>query len=375
MSRVGWDVRCTLECVESGETYEFDVALSYSGEDRPYVSKVANHLRTNDVRVFYDEFFTSRLWGRDLYTFLDTVYREKSRFTVVFISQNYVAKPWPSHERQSAQARALNELGPYLLPVRFDDSILPGLRPTVAYVDATKVTPEQLAQMILDKLSDVPGSTLPEAVISSVPRTSDEQRELLAQRPFAWEYLLYASVLLERRTAIEEKWRDNEIRYARKTGNVMDDGTAIRYLSAATQQASLISSGITRVLDSDAQTAAFGAPGEPGDPERIEHLATRLIGVYEEFLDWARDLRSITVDAELRQAFELAARLADRPARQIREFVDSFVASVEKFSGQIQGNETIVIRMTLTLDIDQDVLSACMKELSRAERKIRRKSH
>ena len=116
----------------SGETYEFDVALSYAGEERSYVHEVADYLRANSVRVFYDEFFTSKLWGQDLYTFLDAIYREKSRFTVVFISRSYVAKTWPSHERQSAQARALTELGPYLLPVRFDDSILPGLRPTVS---------------------------------------------------------------------------------------------------------------------------------------------------------------------------------------------------------------------------------------------------
>lgn len=357
--------------MESEETYEFDVALSYAGEERSYVHEVADYLQANGVRVFYDEFFTSELWGQDLYTFLDTIYREKSRFTVIFISRSYVTKKWPSHERQSAQARALSELGPYLLPVRFDDSILPGLRPTVSYIEATKVTPTQLAQMILDKLKDVPGSVSPEPMITVVPRTSDERRKLLAQRPFAWEYLLYASVLLERRAAIEDKWRDNEIRYARKTGTVMDDATAIRYLSAATQQVGLIASGITRVFDSDAQVAAFGDPESPADPERIEHLAVRLIGVYEEFLDWARDLRSISVSGELQEVFELAARIADRPARRIREFVDSLVVSVEAVPGQMQDDEVREIRMTVTLDADPDVISAYRKKLKRVKRRIR----
>lgn len=92
---------------EVGRPYEFDVALSYAGENRLYVHEVANYLRAKNIRVFYDEFFTAELWGQDLYSYLDAVYRERSRFTVVFISQSYVSKPWPSHERQSAQARAL----------------------------------------------------------------------------------------------------------------------------------------------------------------------------------------------------------------------------------------------------------------------------
>ena len=197
---------------------------------------------------------------------------------------------------------------------------------------------------------DTPGSVSPEPMITVVPRTSDERRKLLTQRPFAWEYLLYASVLLERRAAIEDKWRDNEIRYARETGTVMDDATAMRYLSTATQQVGLIASGITRVLDSDAQIAAFGDLESPADPEGIEHLAVRLIGVYEEFLDWSRDLRSIAVSGELQEVFELAARMADRPARRIREFIDSLVASVEAVPGELQDDETREIRMTVALD-------------------------
>jgi hypothetical protein len=42
------------------------------------------------------------------------------------------------------------------------------------------------------------------------------------------------------------------------------------------------------VLASDVQDAAFGLPGEPGDPDRIIHLAERFVSVQEELLDKGR---------------------------------------------------------------------------------------
>lgn len=347
------------------KSYDFDVALSYAGEDRSYVHEVANHLQESGVRVFYDEFYTAELWGQDLYVYLDNIYRERARFTVVFISQSYIAKPWPSHERQSAQARALNELGPYLLPVRFDDSILPGLRPTVSYVDTSRITPDQLAQLIIDKLSDAPGTSAPAPAITGVPRTAAEQRQLLMQRPPAWEHMLFASVLLLRRAALEEKWLDNEIRYARRLGTYMDKQTAIDFLSSKATEAMMIIRGISRVLAPGALEAAFGAPGEPGDPAKIEHLAARLIDIYEEFLDWAAYIRGVSVPDELQNAFELTAQLIQGPVRQIREFVDSLVARVERIPEQLLRGESVNLEMTLKIDIDAEVLSAAMQELER----------
>lgn len=136
---------------------DYDVALSYAGQDRAYVEQIAARLRQQGIRVFYDEYAAAELWGNDLYVLLDEVYRKRARFTVVFVSRYYASKPWTRHERQSAQARALTDLGPYLLPVRLDDSELPGLRPTVGYIDARNTSVEQLVWLIEQKLSAAPG--------------------------------------------------------------------------------------------------------------------------------------------------------------------------------------------------------------------------
>ncbi len=130
----------------------YDVALSFAGEQRSYVEEVAVALHDAGVKYFYDDHEKVGLWGKDLYEHLDHVYRKASKYCVMFVSSDYAHKVWTTHERRSAQARALEENEEYVLPVRFDDTELPGLRPTVSYLDGRRLTPLELAQMIVEKL-------------------------------------------------------------------------------------------------------------------------------------------------------------------------------------------------------------------------------
>jgi hypothetical protein len=70
----------------------------------------------------------------------------------MFISTDYAKKEWTIHERRSALARAINESGDYVLPARFDDTELPGLRPTVGYLDLRQIAPQTLVEFVLKKL-------------------------------------------------------------------------------------------------------------------------------------------------------------------------------------------------------------------------------
>lgn len=134
---------------------QFDVAISCAGEDTVYIDQVADCLRSENVKVFYYKFedVQVELWGKDLYVHLDEIYRKKAKFCVMFLSKNYAAKVWTSHERRSAQARAFEENKEYILPVRFDNTEVPGIVPTVSYIDANRVSPQQLCELIKRKLN------------------------------------------------------------------------------------------------------------------------------------------------------------------------------------------------------------------------------
>lgn len=131
---------------------EFDVAFSFAGEQRPYVEKVYDILTSRGIRVFYDGGQVASLWGKDLYQYLTDIYSGRARYCVVFLSQDYARNLWTQHELKAAQARAFKESEEYLLPARFDDTSIPGLLPTVAYVDLNHLSPEEFADLVLQKL-------------------------------------------------------------------------------------------------------------------------------------------------------------------------------------------------------------------------------
>ena len=131
--------------------YDYDVTLSFAGEDREYVEAVASVLHQLGVRVFYDKYEQIDLWGKNLYEHLADVYRNRARYCVVFVSCHYAEKLWTNHERQSAQARAFENKLEYILPVRFDETEIPGMLPTTGYINAEKLEPKALGLMIAQK--------------------------------------------------------------------------------------------------------------------------------------------------------------------------------------------------------------------------------
>lgn len=133
-------------------SYEYDVALSFAGENRAYVEKVANSLKNKGIKVFYDLFEEANLWGKNLYEYLSEIYQSKARYTVLFVSSFYNKKLWTNHERVSMQARAFQESREYILPARFDNTEIPGILKTIGYINLENRTPEELAILIENKL-------------------------------------------------------------------------------------------------------------------------------------------------------------------------------------------------------------------------------
>ena len=80
--------------------YEFDVEFSFVDEQRFCVERVAEELTCREIRVFYDAYEQATQWDRDLNSYFREVFQEKCHYCVFFASQDYVAKVWPSVERQ-----------------------------------------------------------------------------------------------------------------------------------------------------------------------------------------------------------------------------------------------------------------------------------
>lgn len=131
----------------------YQIGLSFAGEQRDYVEKVATALATENITVFYDDYEKVQLWGKDLYQHLNDVYKNRCEYCLIFISEDYGKKLWTQHELKSAQTKAFTENKEYILPVKFDDTEIPGLNDTVGYLDGNSHTPEQIATLAIAKLN------------------------------------------------------------------------------------------------------------------------------------------------------------------------------------------------------------------------------
>lgn len=133
----------------------FDVALSFAGDDRTVVEKVADYLIKNNSIVFYDALFQIDLLGVDLVTTLRTIYAEKANYCAIFISQNYTRRRWPNLvERIAILDRATRNSESYLIPIVLDGgSWLEGLPSTIGFLDAKEMSAIEIADVILKKIT------------------------------------------------------------------------------------------------------------------------------------------------------------------------------------------------------------------------------
>ena len=68
---------------------KYDVALSFAAEDRQYAKTLANLLEADGYKPFYDENELANLWGKNLYDYLSSVYKDQARYCVMFLSKHY----------------------------------------------------------------------------------------------------------------------------------------------------------------------------------------------------------------------------------------------------------------------------------------------
>lgn len=142
---------------------QYEVVISFAGEDRDHAGRLAELLKRDGFDVFYDKHEEADLWGKNLYEHLTDIYSKHGKYCVMFLSKHYAEKQWPSLERKAAQARAFKEHEEYILPIRIDDTEIPGILDTVVYEDLRQKTIEEIYRILKKKLS--PGKeSLPLAV-------------------------------------------------------------------------------------------------------------------------------------------------------------------------------------------------------------------
>jgi hypothetical protein len=279
---------------------------------------------------------------------------------------------WTSHERSSAQARTLEQKGPYLLPVRLDDTEVPGLRPSTSYLDGSVRSPQEIASIFLQKINADGGVRSADSAASEellgVPLTEAERERIASLRPPCWEYLLMAGGIWQGVRAPERKNLDHDLRYAAQSARYLEDDEILAFLTEANRRIGSILYRMESVISPENQERALGAPGEPGDAVLIDHMCRRFGNSYEELLDWASSLRGVSCADRYRDLLELLARYSEPAVSQIRRFADDLVTQVSRIPAHLaeENPEKLEIIMELTLTLDDEVSELFLREAERA---------
>lgn len=328
--------------------YEFDVAPSFAEEDRDRVLRIVQRLKDLDVKVFYDEDQVVERWGLDLVEHTSVTYRRRVRYVLLFASRHYVEHRWARLQRQAAQARAVEQQSEFLLPIRIDDTDVPGLLPTIGYLDVRVHSEEVIAQAVQQKLSQHRAS-----FTTSTPITPQSVAALVREKPRGWEYLLYVTVVAQGLAELESKYWEHFLRYAPRNGTV-EHGNGIDLIRDRNVLLSeIIKVAVDTLFTAGTQEAAFGVPGTPGDPDRIVHLGELFVRTFDEILEWARGIHGTSYAQEhARVAARIQAQFADQQlqamhavAADLREVADTLVE-------RLTAGEPINLTVPLVFEVD-----------------------
>jgi hypothetical protein len=179
---------------------QYQVAISFAGEQRAYAEALARRLSTYGIAYFYDAENAVALWGKNLAEEFQQIYGKKAQFVLMLISKEYIAKEWCRHERRSAMAEALRRNGEFILPVRFDDAWPDGIPTDIHYVNGSEKTPPEISAMIAEKL----GISLFSGKASSIP--PPRSTSWVGEASFDYESFNGSYVIGDDEYAFETTW-------------------------------------------------------------------------------------------------------------------------------------------------------------------------
>lgn len=135
----------------------FQVAMSFSGEHRPYVASMVNELRKHlgPDAVFYDHDYQAQLSRPNLDVLLQDIYRNRSSLVVVFLCAEYAEKQWCGLEWRAVRDMIKFKKNDQVMFVRFDDAPVDGVFSIDGYIDARRFSPSDLSGFVLTRLNEL----------------------------------------------------------------------------------------------------------------------------------------------------------------------------------------------------------------------------
>ncbi len=133
---------------------DFNVAVSFPGEKREYVSNVVDSLKVKlgKDKIFYDLDYQSQLAQPNIDTILQKIYHKQCDLVVIFLCKEYNEKEWCGLEWRSIKDLIKSKQDKKIMLVRFDQTEIDGVFSIDGYIDALKFSENELAEFVIERL-------------------------------------------------------------------------------------------------------------------------------------------------------------------------------------------------------------------------------
>lgn len=125
MRHVDWEeIRKDCGFRDDVERKEFEIAISFAGENRKLAKYIAEQFEEIDVPVFYDEYYEANYLGKAWSKEFERIFLQDSRYVVCLLDQHHKEKIWPTFERECFKKRVPSG---EVIPIYLDDTSFVGI--------------------------------------------------------------------------------------------------------------------------------------------------------------------------------------------------------------------------------------------------------
>jgi hypothetical protein len=167
-----------------------------------------------------------------------------------------------------------------------------------------------------------------------------------------WEYLYFASELARGLAAHQTEFSDYESRSTPLAGELTDDPAA--HVRELADEVTTTVKAVPVLLSQEGLQMAFGPPGKPGNEAMIRHVASGLVEIYAEMMNWGQRVRGTSVPPEWADVYQALSDYVALPLQQFQEFSAAVSTNVNEVVGDLRAGRKPGGDITLALDVSVD---------------------
>lgn len=151
LKHLDWE-RLRQECGfrYTDKDYEFDIAISFAGENRELARHIADQIQMLDCAVFFDELYEANYLGTAWRKQFEDIFKNRSRVVVCVLDVHHADKIWPTFERECFTPRVADGA---VIPIFLDNSVFPGIPADIVGIRFVRDESKSLEDQVTDEVA------------------------------------------------------------------------------------------------------------------------------------------------------------------------------------------------------------------------------